>query len=362
MAGTSYGKSESSSPRGLATAVTIHDIARECGVGVGTASRALNNSSGVSEKTRQKVLSAAQRLNYSPNPHAQSLRSVASASIAVLMKGPDNPFFLAFLTPLESVIRQHGYSMTLVRVAHGEDEVQLAMRTCSVSKPAGIIFLGGRYRHEEAPLADIPVPFVLCTISTLDDSQRDMYSSVTVDDVAGMELLLDHLVDLGHEHFAVIGSDAADCSVGAIRLGRLERAFQTRGIEWDPDLILNGEASLSPYSFEYGYEIATRLLQQRKHFTALITMSDVLAIGAQRALIEHGISVPADVSVTGYDGLAFSRYTSPSITTIVQSVETLVERSCTILFGILEGKGTVQHDVIAPVLRIGESTGSAPWR
>ncbi|MDY5588459.1 MAG: LacI family DNA-binding transcriptional regulator [Arcanobacterium sp.] len=342
-----------------AAAVTIRDIAQACGVGLATVSRALNNSEGVSPATRERIMAVAAALNYSPNPHARSLRTVASSSIVVLMKGPDNPFFLEFLRPLELAIRERGFTMTLVRVPHGEDEVQLAIRSCAVSKPEGVIFLGGWYRHDRHSLEDIPVPFVMTTISSMDDTARDLCSSVRVDDAAGMRLIADHLIDLGHRDFAVLGPDLADRSVGAQRLEALLAACERRGVHVDPELVLNGEVALSPYSLGYGYELAKRLISKNKHFTALVNVSDVIAIGAQRALIESGVDVPADVSVTGFDGIDLSRYTSPSITTVVQPVLEIVDKTCEILFGLIDGVGSPRHEVIAPMLRIGESTAPA---
>lgn len=342
-----------------ASAVTIRDIAKACGVGQATVSRALNNSGGVSKATRERILAAAAALNYSPNPYAKGLRTVTSSTVAVLMKGPDNPFFLEFLRPLELAIRCRGFMMTIVRVPHGEDEVQLALRTCAVSKPEGVIFLGGWYRHDRRSLADIPVPFVMATISSLDDTDKDLYSSVRIDEEAGMELIASHLIGLGHSEFAVLGPDLADRSVGAQRLTALFEACERRGVHIDSNLVLNGEVALSPYSLGYGYELAKRLVERGKRFTALVNVSDVIAIGAQRALIESGISVPADVSVTGFDGIELSRYTSPSITTVVQPVEEIVARTCDILFDLIDGTGVPRHEVVAPTLRVGESTAGA---
>ncbi|MDD7466096.1 MAG: LacI family DNA-binding transcriptional regulator [Actinomycetaceae bacterium] len=350
---------ENSAKESRSAAVTIRDIARACGVGLATVSRALNNSEGVSKATRKRVLAAAAALNYSPNPYAKGLRTVTSSTVVVLMKGPDNPFFLEFLGPLELAIRQHGLTMTIVRVPHSEDEVQLALRTCAVSKPEGVIFLGGWYRHDRRLLEDIPVPFVMTTISSLDDTDKDSYSSVRIDEEAGMELIADHLIGLGHREFAVLGPDLADRSVGAQRLTALFEACERRGVHIDPDLVLNGEVALSPYSLGYGYELAKRLVARGKCFTALVNVSDVIAIGAQRALIESGISVPEEVSVTGFDGIDLSRYTSPSITTVVQPVEEIVAQTCEILFGLIGGTGEPRHEVVAPVLRIGESTAAA---
>ncbi|MCI7551467.1 MAG: LacI family DNA-binding transcriptional regulator [Actinomycetaceae bacterium] len=340
-------------------AVTIRDIAKELGVGTGTVSRALNDAPGVSQTTRKRVLTLAEQMNYRPNPIAQNLRRVGSSTIAVLMKGPDNPFFLSIISALEAVIRAHGYSMTLVRVPHGVDEITYSIRSSELHKPAGIIFLGGKYDHDQKVMNQLSVPAVLCTFSASARSGGVQMPSVSIDEYAAMQVIADHLLERGHRTFAIVASDLSDDSVSAVRLKAVVEYLTRLGYEVPERNIAHGDSSLRPYTYHYGYEVTKGLVRSGVDFTALITFSDVLAIGAQRAIIDSGKHVPDDVAVTGFDGIELARYTSPSITTIVQPVAQIVDATCSVLFDMLDGKQVPRHINVEPQLRIGESTGGA---
>lgn len=336
--------------------VTIRDIAKECGVGVTTVSRALNDQPGVSDATKKRVLEAVSRLNYSPNLHAKSLRAATSKTIVVVLKGPSNPFFLEVLDVLEAQIRERGFTTTIVRVEHDKDEVHAARQAMLTTPPSGLIFLGGWIERPDHSLPNFKTPFVHCTVPKLHELEADKYCSVAVDDAAGLAEIVYHLRGLGHEKIAFLGSDVQDRSVGALREQAFRQAMAESGVEVDDDLIIRGNVQERPYSFEFGAHMMSELLDLGKPFTATVAATDVIAAGAIREAVDRGLHVPDDISVTGFDGIELSRFMTPRLTTLVQPTAQIASETCDVLWSRMEG-GESQHILLPGELRIGESTG-----
>lgn len=341
-------------------AVTIRDVAAAAQVGITTVSRALNNQSGISPATRARILQVAQDLHYQPNRHAQNLRSQDINNIAVVMKGPSNPFFLSLIDPLEKAIRAHGYQMSLLRVPHEADEVNIGRGAYQDSEAAGVLFLGGQARESTAVFNSFPLPFTLCTVPPA-PAWDNSVAAVSVDEEHGISLIVSHLTDLGHRQIAFLGPDRAERSVGAIREKAFISALSAQGITTDENLIVRGGDGDNPYSFSYGYQMATRLLARKIPFTAVVAISDVIALGAQKALIDAGLKIPEDVSITGFDGTEFARYTNPALTTVEQPIELLAETSCRLLFAQMKKQSiTRPQRLLRGSLLIADSTGPAP--
>lgn len=344
----------------LPPAVTIRDVAAAAQVGITTVSRALNNQSGISPATRARILQVAQDLHYQPNRHAQNLRSQNINNIAVVMKGPSNPFFLSLIDPLEKAIRAHGYQMSLLRVPHEADEVSIGRGAYQDSEAAGVLFLGGQARESTAVFNSFPLPFTLCTVPPA-PAWDNSVAAVSVDEEHGISLIVSHLTDLGHRQIAFLGPDRAERSVGAIREKAFISALSAQGITTDENLIVRGGDGDNPYSFSYGYQMATRLLARKIPFTAVVAISDVIALGAQKALIDAGLKIPEDVSITGFDGIEFARYTNPALTTVEQPIELLAETSCRLLFAQMKKQSiTRPQRLLRGSLLIADSTGPAP--
>lgn len=340
-------------------AVTIRDVAAAAQVGITTVSRALNNQSEISPATRERILKIAKELHYQPNRHAQTLRAQHLNNIAVVMKGPSNPFFLSLIDPIEQAIRAHGYQISLLRISHKEDEVNIGSGAYQDSGAAGVLFLGGEARESTAIFEDFPLPFVLCTIPPA-PAWDSSIAAVSVDEAHGISQIVSHLTELGHRQIAFLGPDRAERSVGAIREKAFISALKTQGINADERLIVRGGEGDDPYSFSYGYELARRLLARQVPFTAVVAISDVIALGAQKALIDAGLEIPRQVSVTGFDGIQFARYTNPALTTIEQPIHEIAENSCRLLFAKINKQPLENPQVLLQgKLLVGESTGPA---
>ncbi len=337
-------------------AITIKDIAKMCNVGVSTVSRAINNHPDINPETKDRILTTIKEHNYIPNNSARNLKRVDSKAIAVLIKGITNPFFSGIIKVMESEINRKKYSLVLHHVDDSENEVEVAMQLIKEKRLRGIVFLGGYFSHTEEELRQLPVPFVLSTIDVVGKVNKEIYSSVTVDDYSESYKMISYLCELGHEDIVIISTGEKDQSIGKLRLRAYKQALKDHMIEEKKELILSMDESIPQYSMKNGYTVMKRFLDKKINFTAVFAISDELAIGASRAILESGKKIPEDISIAGFDGIDCAKYYSPSITTIRQPLEEIAKESIEILFDVIKNNKKHQHRVFQGELIHGEST------
>lgn len=314
--------------------ITIKDIAKICGVGVSTVSRALNNHPDINPATRQRIMEVVEEYGFIPNNSARNLKITDSKTIAVLAKGMSNPFFMRMIGIIEEYIQDMRYSMELRHVDDKTDEVEVAMELVKEKKLKGIIFLGGLSTHSPEKLEKIGVPFVLSTISMSEDTTGD-YSSIAVDDIEESSKITQYLIDNGHKKIAFMGAHEGDTSIGQLRLQGYKKALKDNNIKLDTKLIWHSDDEADTYSMENGYNIVKAMLAEGRQFTALYAISDTMAIGAMRALSESGKKIPEDVSIVGFDGIDMGAYCVPSLTTIRQPFEEMANKTAKLLFDVI---------------------------
>ncbi|RRJ62605.1 LacI family transcriptional regulator [Paenibacillus oralis] len=336
--------------------MTIIDIARICGVGVTTVSRAINNHPDISEETKAMIMKVIKENHYVPNNSARNLKRSASKTIAVLIKGITNPFFNRMIQVFEKEIQRKKYSFILQRVDENQDEIEVAIELEKEKRLKGIVFLGGYFAHAKEKLEQLTVPYVLSTIGMTPEYDPQEYSSVSVDDFKESYKMADYLCKLGHRKIAIITAPMSDVSIGKLRYEGYKKALEDNGLELNENLVRTMKEHIQSYSMENGYVVTKELLESGEDFTALFAVSDSLAVGACRAIFESGKSVPQDYSVAGYDGLDIAYYYNPSITTIQQPVEEIAEETIKILFDLINKKITHAHKIFPAELLIREST------
>ncbi len=336
--------------------ITIKDIARMCGVGVSTVSRAMNNHPDINEETKMKVMEIIKQYHYIPNNSARNLKRLDAKVIAILVKGISNPFFMKMIKIMESEIQKKKYSLVLHHVEMNEDEVDVALELIKEKRLRGIIFLGGYFTHTKEKLQQLQVPFVLSTIAMTQKYQDTSYSSVSVDDVKESYKLVDYLCKMGHKKIATIVASNLDESVGKLRQEGYRMALEDNGIEPEESLIYVMNNELDPYTMENGYAVMNQILISENIPTAVYAISDTLAIGACKAILESGRKIPEDISVAGFDGIDMAYFYSPSITTIRQPIEEIAKETVAILFDVLRKKVDHQHKTFEAELVIGGST------
>lgn len=338
--------------------ITIKDIARLCGCGISTVSRALNNHPDINEETRQKILAVVSEYNFVPNNSARNLKLSDSKTIAVLIKGIANPFFIKMIKVMEQEIQKRKYTLILQHVEFNQDEVEVAIELEKEKRLKGIIFLGGYFNHTKEKLAAISVPFVISTVNMTDEYEGN-YSSVAIDDVKESYKLVDYLCSLGHKKILLISADPQDESIGKLRKVGYEKALRDNNIEVDENLIFPMLCDADEYSMNAGYLTMREVLSKDIDFTAVYAVSDAVAIGAIRALADAGKKIPEDVSVAGFDGIDNARYYTPRITTIRQPFEDMAKESINLVFKYIDGDiNTIgaRHSLFEGELIEGEST------
>lgn len=328
--------------------MTIKDIARLCGVGVSTVSRAVNGHPDINEETRRKILACVAKYGFVPNNSARSLKVSDSRTIALLIKGIANPFFARMIQAFEEETKRRGYSLVVQHVRATADEAEEAVQLLHARKLRGLIFLGGYLNHVKDCLERIDVPFVLSTIAIEDKEVAALYNQVSVDDVREAERMTEYLIGLGHRDIAILAADDLDDSVGKLRLCGYGRALKRHNIPVRPELIVSAKLQEDVYTFQNGYCTTEKLLESGVPFSAIFAISDTLAIGAVKALSEHGIRVPEDVSVAGFDGLDMARFYIPSITTLRQPTEEIARATVRTLFENIEHPDMAKQQLIFP--------------
>jgi len=337
--------------------ITIKEVAKKCGVGVSTVSRALNNHSDINPETKARIMKVIEETGYIPNNSARNLKRTDSKCIAVLVKGITNPFFSPMIEVIEDEARRKKYTMVLRHVGAYEDETDVALELEKERRLRGIIFLGGGFRKSTKKLETLSVPVVFTTIGAplIDSRSKASFSTVSVDDRLESKRMLEHVIGLGHKKIAIITEGSEELSVGQLRLQGYIEALKAAKIPVKDELIRYVDPNLEHYSVENGYRTTKDLIASGTDFTAVYCASDMLAIGACRALMDAGYKIPKDVSVCGFDGLTLGQYYAPRLTTMRQPIIELSRQSIGLLFDIIDEISEHKNITLACELIQGES-------
>ena len=329
--------------------MTIKDLAAQTGYSVGTVSRVLNNQPHVSELAKEIILKAAEESGFQLNANAKQLKQQQSNSILVLCKGSSNELYDALLYAIQARISATDFTLFVDTVDESENEVRRALQLCREKKPQGIVFLGGNQAFFRESFGQIQIPCVLLTTSAAELSFPNL-SSVTADDTQAAAMAIRTLIDLGHKNVAVIGGHREYSDITRLRYEGCMQAFREKGIAF-----AESQYETARFTYEDGYRAAKALLERNAGFTALFAMSDVMALGAIRALTDAGKQVPQDISVLGFDGLPIGSYTVPRLSTVAQSVEQLAQQGLNLLLSGIEGETEAIHKIVPVDLLVRES-------
>lgn len=330
--------------------MTIKDLSAQTGYSVGTVSRVLNNQPNVSEKARKAILEAAQACGFQLNTNAQQLKQQRSNNILVLVKGSSNQLFGSLVEAIQARMAAAPYHLIVDYMDEDSNEVLRAVQLCREKKPLGLLFLGGNRRNFLADFERIDVPSILVTNNGSGLPFHNL-SSVFSDDEQAVRQAIERLIELGHRRIAVIGGNRFASDTTQTRYEGCLAAFQSHGLGFDPEQ----DYESVRFSYADGYRAAEALLARNRQYTAIFCMADVMAMGAIRALTDHGLRVPEDVSVVGFDGLTIGAFIVPRLSTVSQCVEALAQRSVELLRQNIEGKEISVHEIVPAQLQWRES-------
>jgi DNA-binding LacI/PurR family transcriptional regulator len=327
----------------------LADVAKKVGVSEATVSRVLNGKAGVSESTREAVLTALDVLGYE---RPTQLRGERARLIGLVLPELQNPIFPALAEVIGGALAQRGFTPVLcTRTAGGLSEADYVSMLLD-QQVSGVVFAGGHYAEQAAPhdhyklLHERGIPVVLFNAAI----EHLEFPCVATDDMTAAAQAFTHLASLGHQRIGLV-------------LGPEDHMPSRRKLASFSALASSAGFSVAPvehalFSLEGGQAATTRLL--RNDVTAVICASDVLALGAIRAVRRAGLSVPGDVSVVGYDDSAFMNCTDPPLTTVRQPIESMGKAAVALLVNQVENVAVYPEELLfEPELVVRGSTGPA---
>jgi LacI family transcriptional regulator len=328
--------------------VTLRDIAEATGVSVNTVSRAMTGKSDIHADTKQRVLSAARRLGYTPNLMARSLVHGRTRTLGLLVTDCTHPFYATLIRKVEEVASENNYGLLLA--TSNEDPVKevTAVNLLAERRIDGLLLspVSVNARHIRPLLRSLPCVL----LARRPPKYRGAF--VGTDNVMAAELAMRHLIGLGHRRIALV--TRFDVVTSAIdRQEGYRRALKAAGLSHGQALVLQAAQTA-----EGGRDIVPRLLKMDPLPTAVFAYSDMQAIGILLGLREAGLRVPDDISVVGFDDVEVARYVAPPLTTVAQDTDRIGCLGAELLIEILAGRGHQRAHLLPGSLIVRGSTAS----
>jgi LacI family transcriptional regulator len=330
---------------------SIKDVARLAGVSPGTVSNVLNYPGRVTAARREAVEAAIHQLRFVRNEAARHLRAGRSSTVGLMLLDAWHPGFIDMARGVEDTTSERGWTVVVSNTARDPARERTYLRLFAEQRLAGLIVVPQDLSAEDIRRiqADGAPVVVVDRAETAEDIM-----SVAVDDVAGGELAARHLIDLGHRHLAFVGDEASAEPVRD-RLVGVRKAIAEAPVDVRLD-ILPAELTVEAGRAR-GEELAA--LPARWRPTAVTSATDPLAFGVLQSLLQHGIRVPADVSLVGYDDIPFARYLSVPLTTVRRPHYEMGTTAAQMLTGVLAGVAPEQrHVIFQPEFVVRDSTDS----
>ncbi len=336
-------------------AITIYDIAKEAGVSAATVSRAMTNSARVKPDKKARILKLVEKYNFKPNALAKGLSDTKSKVIGILAADVRNPYYAELFVACEQAAREAGYTVLLANTLGETQREEEMLQMLRGQQAEAIIQMGGRVDDLVSNVEYVEL--VNQTMSTtpviitgkLDGTKCHM---VRIDSMATMELLMEHLLSLGHRRIAVVGGSMSVLSTYEKFL-EYKQILKENGIPYDPDLV----SEEGFYDEKSGYELMNHMLDKDVKPTAVIAVNDPVAAGIMRSITEHGYRIPEDISLVGYDNTYITELLIPRLTSVDYDYEEFGRKLVETAVAVIEGKEVDYLKTITPRLVIRESSG-----
>lgn len=312
-------------------AVTIKDISAQANVSIATVSKVLNGDySKVSNETKERILKVADELNYRPNMLARGLVSHKFLMIGIIIPDISNPHYGDMVRGMTDEAMRHGYHTMISNTDNLQQQQLNAIQTMAEYNAAGIVLVGGMETIDENidMLKKMRVPYVLAEAHA-----PGVDHCVYVDDYTGSYKATKHLIAHGHREIAYISGFATSNHKSDDRARGYRQALNDSGIDVNPFLFEYGG-----FTFEVGYRSTMRLLGRGIPFTAIACGNDLIAMGALKAIGEHKMRVPRDISLVGFDDVYLSTILEPRLTTVRQPAYEIGMYSVHMLMSRIEKK------------------------
>jgi LacI family transcriptional regulator len=339
--------------------VTIYDVAKKAGVGIGTVSRVINNSPQISPSTREKVLKVIKELKYQPSAMAQGLARKRTNIIACVVPFFTGYFYFELLNGVQQSLSNYGYDLILYNVDKLEKKEEILKRTIRERKVDGVLLISmpipdklvSKFRESKLPIV-------------LVDSYHDALNSIIIENKEGAFIATEYLINLGHRRIGMINGCLS--SVPAInRLEGFKAALDKYKIVYNDALVINVSLNGDPeilhndgFNKKAGYTAMIDLLKLKENRpTAVFVSSDIQATGAIKAIQEHRLKIPTDITIVGFDDIELSEYLG--LTTVHQPMYEMGTLAVNRLMDKIAGKNSNGFKTVFPTkLVIRETCGT----
>lgn len=332
-------------PKNTEPKITIADVARAAGVSPMTVSRVLNDRGGASAETSERIVAAANELNYRPNPFARGLRSDRSKTIGLLVPDITNPFFPEVIRGAEDAASAAGYNLLLSNVVESSKREEELIEALLLHRVDGIIVCSARL--PDAALHKALEPHRAVVLINR-EAPNDVAGTITTDYEAGASLAIDHLVQRGRRKIGIIAGPRSSFG-GKSRLVGFRATLAAHGLK------AQGIVYCDP-TVTGGQSAATQLLAETPDIDALVCYNDLNAIGAMKACRAAGIAIPEQIALVGFDDIPIAELLSPTLTTLRVQKREMGEEAVRLLLSRIATKNHQHGIVIVPELIVRETS------
>ena len=337
--------------------ITIYDIAKEAGVSPATVSRVLTNSARVRPEKKQKIQELIEKYNFTPNAMARGLSDTHSRVIGIIAADVRNPFYSEVFVACELAARRLGYTVLLCNSLGEAGLERQQLEKLQEQRVDAVIQLGGRVDDLVSQLEYVelvnamPERIPMVINGKLDGTQC---YQVQINARKSMDLLIEHLIGLGHREIALVGG-RADVLSTFEKIQRYKQLLKQNQIPFRPELVQEA----GHYNDAGAYAEMNRMLDAGIVPTAVIAINDYSAAGIARSLTEHGYRIPEDISLVSYDNTYIAEMLIPKLTSIDYDYGNLGRKLVETAIGALEGKEIPKLQMLEPTLVVRESSGPA---
>lgn len=328
---------------------SLKDLAEELGVSMATVSRALRDSNEVSEETRLRVRELAKKLNYRPNPFAQSLRKDAPRIIGVVVPNLVTHYYAGVLDGIEDFASRMGYSVISANSHENHFDEERHIDNLISMHVEGIIACLAQdttdYSHFEE-LGRMGIPLVFFARTCL----PDFFSSVTANGDEAAREAVQHLIDTGSRRIAFVGGPNHLDMVKRRKHGYIE-ALHDNHIEVDRTLV-----ECHKIDFDTAYESTLRLLSLPEPPDAILAFNDIISFAVMEAIKNRGLRIPQDVALIGFTDEKHAEFVTPKLSAIMDQAHQTGIRVCQLLMNNINGDKTIHKDIVPMILKIRESS------
>ena len=328
--------------------IPIYDIAKEAGVSPATVSRVLTNSANVRSEKKIKIQALIDKYEFKPNTLARGLADTKTRTIGILSADIRNPYYASMFIACEQAARAAGYTAVLCNFLGEQETEAKLLKSLHDQKVEAIIQFGGRVDdlvsdEEYVELVNrIMATTPMVITGKLDGTRCHV---VRIDSMQAMDILMEHLLALGHERIALVGG-RRDVLSTFEKYQRYKQILKEHGLPFDPQIVPDGGS----YDVDTAYRQMSGLLEAGVRMTAVIAINDFSAMGIIKCLKERGYRIPEDISVVSYDNTYMTEIAIPPLTSVDYNYEEYGKTLMDTAIGLIEGRKVSSVQMVRPTL------------